>query len=86
MLKKKRVREKGKIKFSEYFKKLKKGDRVAVKRELGIKKIGFPKKLQGKTGEIVDKRGKAYIVKIKDLRQEKRFIIHPIHLNKIKNK
>ncbi len=85
MLKRKKVREKGKIRFSEYFKKLKKGDKVAVKRELGAKGgIGFPKRLQGKTGKIIGERGKAYIVEIKDLSREKKFIIHPIHLKKIK--
>ena len=85
MLKRKKIRDRGKIKLSEYFKKLKKGERVAVKRELGVKQgAGFPKRIQGKTGQIIGERGKAYIVRIKDLSREKKFIIHPVHLKKIK--
>jgi len=40
--------------------------------------------MQGRTGVIEGKRGKCYIVKIKDYAQEKRFIIHPVHLKKLK--
>lgn len=83
MLKRKKTREKGKIKLSEYFKQLKPGDRVSVKRELAIQS-SFPKRLQGRAGIIEEKRGKAYIVKIKDLNKEKRFIIQAIHLKKLK--
>lgn len=85
MLKRKRIREKGKIKLSQYFQELEQGERVALVRELAFK-TSFPKRLQGKTGLVEGKKGKAYIVKIKDYNKEKRFIIHPIHLKKIKNK
>ena len=83
MLKKKKIRGKGRIKFSEYFKKLKKGDRISVKKELAIQ-ASFPRRLQGKAGIIEGKRGKSYIVKIKDLNKEKSFIIHGVHLKKLK--
>jgi len=83
MLKRKQKREKGEIKFSEYFKKLKKGDRVSVKRELSVKG-SFPKRLQGKSGTVEEKRGKAYLIKIKDLNKEKKFIIQAVHLKKLK--
>jgi len=76
------MREKGKIKFSRYFQSLKKGDKVAVVRELSLK-IGFPKTIQGRVGEIEEKRGDCYVVKI-NIGKDKRFIIHPIHLKKIK--
>lgn len=82
MLKRKQVREKGKIKFSRYFQNLKIGDKVAVVRELSLK-AGFPKTIQGRIGEIEEKKGSCYIVKIK-IGKGKRFIIHPIHLKKIK--
>ena len=80
---KKPVREKGKIRLSKMFQKFKEGDRVAVVRELSVT-CGFPKRFQGKTGEIEGMRGKCYIVKIRDIDREKRFIIHPVHLKKIK--
>ena len=44
----------------------------------------FPKRLQGRTGVVEYKRGKTYMVKIKDQNNEKRFLIQPIHLKKIK--
>ena len=83
MVKRKPTREKGKIRFSEYFKKLEEGEKVGIKKELSIAS-GFPSRLQGRTGIIEGKRGKAYIVKIKDLKKEKRYIIPAIHLKKLK--
>lgn len=83
MLKRKQIREKGKIKFSRYFQNFEKGDRVAVVKELSLK-TGFPKTIQGRVGEIESKRGSCYIIKIK-IGKDKRFIIHPIHLKKIKD-
>ena len=83
MLKKKKIRTKGKVRFSEYFKKLKEGDRVAIVTELA-EKPRFPKRIHGKTGVVIGARGKSYIVKTKDINKEKQMIIHPIHLKKLK--
>ena len=83
-MKKKKIRTKGKISFSRYFQDFKEGDIVSVVRELAIK-ASFPKRLQGRTGKIEDKRGKFYFIKIKDQKKEKRFLIEPIHLKKIKH-
>tara|TARA_Y100000310_G_scaffold103202_1_gene101458 strand:+ start:5791 stop:6063 length:273 start_codon:yes stop_codon:yes gene_type:complete len=83
-MKKKKIREKGKIKFSRYFQEFENGETVAVIREPSIS-ASFPKRLQGRTGVIEDKRGKAYIIKINDLKKEKKFLIEPIHLKKIKH-
>lgn len=83
MLKRKLVREKGKIKLSSYFQKFKEGDRVAVRRELS-KQPKFPKRLQGRSGIVSGKRGNSYTVKINDISKEKMYIIHPIHLKKLK--
>ncbi|MBA7647730.1 hypothetical protein ES703_55509 [subsurface metagenome] len=83
MGKRKKTRTRGKLQLSRYFQKLEKGDSVAVVRELSIKS-SFPVRLQGRTGLIEGKRGKAYIVKIKDQSKEKKFLIEPIHLKKIK--
>ena len=83
MLKSKLIREHGKIRFSEYFQEFKKGDRVSVKRELSLMPK-FPKQLQGRSGVIEGKRGKFFIVKIKDIDKEKTYIIHSIHLKRLK--
>ena len=77
------IREKGKIALSKYFQEFKKGDRVAVVKNPSLKS-SFPDRIQGDTGIIECKRGKAYIVKLMDFNQEKRYIIQPIHLKKIK--
>ncbi len=80
----KKVRTRGKIQLSRYFQELKIGDAVAVIREKAVQSR-FPERLQGRTGIVESKRGKAFMVKLKDQNKEKRFIIEPIHLKKIKN-
>ena len=83
MGKRKKVRTRGKVKLSRYFQHLKKGDRISVVIEPSIKS-SFPKRMQGRTGLIEEQRGKSYMVKIKDQDKEKRFLINPIHLKKVK--
>ena len=83
MIKRKPVRTKGKVKLSQYFQKFEKGDRVAVKRELAVQPK-FPKQIQGRSGIVEGNRGSSYIVKINDLKKEKTYIIHPVHLRKLK--
>lgn len=83
MVRRKKVRTRGKLQLSKYFQELKEGDKVAVVRERAIKS-SFPGRMQGKTGVIEGKRGKAHLVKIKDQSKEKILLIEPIHLKKIK--
>ena len=83
MVRRKKVRTRGKLQLSRYFQELKEGIRVSVVRERSIEG-SFPKRIQGRTGVIEGKRGRTYIVKLKDKDKEKRFLIKPIHLKKIK--
>lgn len=83
MAKRKNIREQGKIKFSRAFQELKEGDVVAIVRE-EAKQPRFPKRIQGRTGIIEEKRGRSFIIKLKDIKKEKKFIINPVHLKKIK--
>lgn len=83
MSKRKKIRTRGKLQLSRYFQELRNGDSVAVVREASVQSK-FPKRIQGRTGCVEAKRGKAYIVKIKDQNKEKKFLIEPIHLKKIK--
>ena len=83
MVKKKKIRTRGKIQLSRYFKEFEKNDNVAVVRESAIDS-NFPKRLQGRTGIIKEKQGEVYFVAIKDENKKKKFLIHPIHLKKIK--
>ncbi|MBR9705853.1 50S ribosomal protein L21e [Candidatus Pacearchaeota archaeon] len=79
----KKIRDKGKIKFSRYFQDFKEGDRVAVIRELSVNPK-FPKKLQGRSGVVKNKRGNSYMVDINDIKKKKTYVIHPVHLIKLK--
>jgi len=83
MLKRKNIKDRGKIRFSTYFQTFNKNDKVAIVRDHSLNPA-FPKRIQGKTGVIVGKRGVAYIVIIKDGKAEKMHIIKPLHLKKIK--
>lgn len=83
MVRKKPVRTRGKLQLSKYFQKFEKGNNVAVVAELS-QQTNFPKRLQGKTGFVEEKQGEFYIVKIKDINKEKKFLIKPIHLKKVK--
>jgi len=82
---KKKVRTRGKIQLSRYFQEMKKGDFVAVVREPSVQS-SFPVRIQGRTGKVEGRRGKAYMINIRDQNKEKKFLIEPIHLKKIKIK
>ena len=83
MAKGKKIRTKGKIKLSDYFKKINSGDKVAVVKELGVRS-GFPQRIVGKSGNVVGVRGRYFEVEIIDGNKKKTFIIHPVHLKKLK--
>ena len=84
MANRKNIRHRGKLQLSKYFQELKKGDAVAVVREVSVQS-SFPENLQGRTGIVDEKRGKAYSVKINDSNKNKSYLIAPIHLKKINN-
>lgn len=79
----KKMRTKGKLQLSKYFQELNTGDVIAVIKEPSVAS-NFPLRLQGRTGVVENRRGKAYLVAIKDQNQEKKFLIEPIHLKKLK--
>ena len=83
MAKQKKIRTRGKIQLSKYFQELKIGDKVAIVKEKSITS-NFPLRLQGRTGNVEGKRGKAYLIDIMDHNLKKTFLIEPIHLKKIK--
>ncbi len=83
MARNKKIKAKGKSQLSKYFQKMREGDMVAVVKEPSLK-AEFPAKIQGRTGVVEGKRGRSYVIRIKDFNKEKKFIIKPIHLKKIK--
>jgi len=75
----KKVREKGKIRLSGYFKKIEDSARVAIVTDVGVR-AAFPKRIKGMSGKVLGSRGKFKLVQIKDGNKMKTFIIHPVHL------
>ena len=84
MLKHKNFKTRGKVSFTRFFQKFKEGDSVAVARELS-EPFAYSKRLNGRTGKVIKKRGSAYYVEIADLGKSKKYSIKPIHLKKIEN-
>jgi len=80
---KKKIRTRGKIQLSKYFQNLEKGDFVSVVREPSVSS-SFPLRIQGRTGFVEGRRGRSYLVVIKDQNKEKKFLIEPIHLKRIR--
>lgn len=79
----KKIRARGKISMSSYFKTLKAGDRVVLKSEPSIQKGMYHPRHYGKIGVVRGKQGNCYKVLIKDQNKEKIIVVHPVHLKKI---
>jgi ribosomal protein L21E len=82
MVNRKSLRTRGKIRFSEKFKILENGQRVAVVLEQSSP-VEIPKRMQGRTGIVLERRGSQYIVEICDQKKPKKYIIDPVHLKRI---
>lgn len=83
MIKRKAVRQRGKLRLSRYFQEFKEGEKVAVVREQSLNPA-FPIRTQGRNGIIIGKKGSVYIVQIQDGSLQKVHLIAPAHLIKIK--
>ena len=77
---KKTVREKGLSPISRSTQEFSEGDIVNIDLDPGIQD-GMPHpKFQGRTGKVVGQRGRAYIVKVRDIGLMKEVIVLPEHL------
>jgi large subunit ribosomal protein L21e len=60
------------------------GERVGIKIQPNIKNKGYPYiKFHGLTGKVVDKRGDAYVIQVRDKSALKTLILKPVHLKKL---
>ncbi len=75
----------GKLQLSRFFQRFGEGDKVAIVEERS-RNINFPRRLQGRTGTVLKRQGRSYLVGIKDQQKEKVFLVEPIHLKKILTK
>lgn len=80
---KKKIRERGKIKIAKFMQEFKEGEKVVIKPDPSYQK-GMPnRRFFGRVGVIVSKRGKAYILEVKDGGKTKQVISLPVHLKKV---
>lgn len=79
MEKGKSIRERGKVRLSEYFKKINNGDTVAIVTEDSIPS-NYSYRVIGLTGKVIGERGMCKIIQIMHGNKKKTIIIHPIHL------
>lgn len=68
---------------NEFLKQFEIGDKVVIKIN-SSSESGMPfRRFQGLCGEVVEKRGRAYVLEIKDGDKVKKVIANPEHLKKI---
>lgn len=84
MLKRKKIRQRGKLGLSKFFASFKVGDKVALVRNLSFTK-DFPVRFHGKTGTVMGEQGKSLVVKIYDGRRKKSLVVKRINLKKLSN-
>jgi len=81
---KKKPREKGKLRMSKLLHQYQPGNHVVVKIDPSVHK-GMPhKRYHGKVGTIIDKRGRSYIVSVRQRDAVKEIIVRPEHLEPYK--
>jgi large subunit ribosomal protein L21e len=78
-----KIRTRERLPITCYIQEFKLGSKVVIKPNPTSHK-GMPfRRFFGKTGTVMDKRGKSYIIKIKDGNKEKNIISRPEHLKAI---
>ena len=77
---KKEPRERGKAGLSKLLHEYKSGEKVVIKVDSGVHK-GMPhRRYVGKIGTVIDKRGKSYIVGVRQGEAIKEIILRPEHI------
>jgi len=77
---KKEPRERGKIGLSKLLHEYKSGDKVMIKVDSGVHK-GMPhRRYFGKIGTIIDKRGRSYLIGVRQGEAIKEIIVRPAHI------
>ena len=78
-----RVKARERLPITRYLQEFIVGSKVVIKPNPSSHK-GMPfKRFFGRTGTVIDKKGKSYIIKIKDGKKEKSIISRPEHLKAI---
>jgi|TARA_B100001964_G_C14254530_1_gene611631 large subunit ribosomal protein L21e len=77
---KKPIRKRGKLPVSKLIQEFKVNDTVSIVNEPSIQKGQPHPRFHGKTGIVVEKRGRSYLVQISDGKTNKKIISRPVHL------
>ena len=77
------LKSKGPLGITRLFKEFKIGECVVISIKPGHPVAPHPR-YRGKHGAVVEKRGKCYVVEIKDGSLKKRIISSPVHLERVK--
>jgi len=72
----------GKISLRSYLEEYKEGERVILKTEPAVQDGFFHPRYEGRVGFVMKKQGACYQVQINDMGQEKKMIVHPVHLKR----
>lgn len=76
----KKVRQRGHPNPNVYLKQFEVGQKVHIDIDPSVHD-GMPhRRFDGRTGEIVGRRGECYLVLVPDMAAQKRIIVHPAHL------
>ncbi len=76
----KHVRKRGSVPVSKVIQEFKEGDTVSIVLEPSVQKGQPHSRFHGKTGVILEKRGRAYLVEVSDGNAKKKVISRPVHL------
>lgn len=79
----KNVRERGKVTITRHLQEFKEGQKVMIKPEPSIQK-GIPhRRFFNKVGTVIGKKGKSYILEVREFNKLKKITLRPIHLREM---
>ena len=81
-MKKKKKRQHGMPNVNTLLREFDEGDKVHIIWDSSFTSGEPFRRFVGKTGTVLSKQGACYLVKIKDMRAEKKLILHPAHIRK----
>ena len=81
---KKAPRTKGKISIRHYLREFKSGDSVNLSAEPAVQKGMYLPRYHGRTAKVIGKQGACYKVSIQDGGLQKTLIVHPVHLQGVR--
>ena len=79
----KRRRDRGKLSVGRVLQSFKDGEKVRIIPEPAVTNGMLFKRFAGKIGVVEEKRGRAYVVNVKNGKQKKQVICLPVHLKKV---